>query len=322
MFFKKIKIYITMLKNYHNMCDKKTIYFYFYSIPFFGLFCFIFIKLILILKNKKLVNIFLSHKIFLSAIRYLNISDKIYLRDNLKKYNSGNATENFFESNSVAKKKLKELKLNGFCKLGKVFTDEECLSFIKSLVNKDSYDSQVILQSSGIKNKFRPENNYNKGYQNAYFCFTPDIFLNFKPMQNLLKDKSLISLINSYLNFDASIYACHTWYNPKTKDNHYVHRLHRDYDDFKFIGLIIYWNRITKKNGATTYVKGSNVKLTKNKTKSYLEGNSGEAFLVDFSGLHSGTQVLNNYRYTTFIRFGHKFNYASVIDGFLHSMEI
>lgn len=317
MIINKIKIYIRMLNNYNKMCKDKTIYFYIYSIPIFGLLSCLIIKLILSFRNKKLVNYFLNHKVYLSSIRYLTLSEKLFLSNNLNKYNS----KKNFQNNTFYKKKLGELKLNGFCKLGKVFTDKECETFISSLIDKDTYNSQVILQSSGIKTKFRPLNHDSKN-KNAYFCFTSEVFKNFKPIKKLLNNTSFTQFINTHLNFDASIYACHTWYNPKTSENHYVHRSHRDYDDFKFVGLIIYWNKISRKNGATTYIKGSHKAKSKTESKSYLEGESGEAFLVDLSGLHSGTQVSGDFRYTTFIRFGHKFNYASVIDGFLHSMEI
>lgn len=322
MFLKRVKIYLRMLNNYSSMCSNKSIYFYLYSMPLFGFIPFLIIKSILFTKSNYLINNILSHKIFLSALRYLHINDKLYIGSHLKKYNSLFLKDKQKKVILYDKQKLDQLNLNGFCKLGKVFTNRECSTFIKSLVNKEVYNSQVILQSSGKTEKFNPIHYNQPLNSNAYFCFTPKVLNDFIPIQRFLKQKSLQNLVNSYLNFNASIYACHTWFNPQTKENHYVHRPHRDNDDFRFLGLIIYWNKIIKSNGATIYVRGSHRNLNKDNTKIYLEGNAGEAFLVDLSGLHSGTQVISNYRYTTFIRFGYKFNYASVMDGFLHSIDI
>ena len=97
--------------------------------------------------------------------------------------------------------------------------------------------------------------------------------------------------------------------------------MHRDFDDFKFLGLIVYWNKITKRNGALCFQKGSHKEEKNNQKHVYLEGEKGEAFLVDLYGLHSGSKVTDSERYTTFFRFGNKFNYASVVDGNLHNIK-
>ena len=69
-----------------------------------------------------------------------------------------------------------------------------------------------------------------------------------------------------------------------------------------------------KKNGATSFVSGSHKFNNKNKIK-FLTGKAGSAFLIDSYGLHSGTKLLKGERFSTWIRFGRKFNAATIQDG-------
>ena len=47
----------------------------------------------------------------------------------------------------------------------------------------------------------------------------------------------------------------------------------------------------------------------------FLTGKAGSAFLIDSYGLHSGTKLLKGERFSTWIRFGRKFNAATIQDG-------
>ena len=111
------------------------------------------------------------------------------------------------------------------------------------------------MRSNGIGYQFNinkePFNNEN----NSYFCFDPAISLAFKPLKDFLENSDLIKVINNYLGFHSLIYFSSTWCNPTTSETHYVHRLHRDYDDFKFLVMTIYWNDINELNGPLEYVK-------------------------------------------------------------------
>jgi hypothetical protein len=319
MFIEQLTIYLKMIRNYNKFCTNKTVHFYIYTMPILGFFISLFVKFILSIKNRYLISNILKYKIFLSSIRYLNIRDRLLISKTLERYNNIGSI-NIDNWTPKRKKQLIDLQTNGFCKLGKIFKNDECKMFIQSLVGTVSYDSQVILQSSGVKKIFDPNSRDFLKKNNAYTCFEPQVFNDFKPIANMLENQELMELIKIYLNFNAEAYSCHNWYNPKSETEHYVHRLHRDNQDFKFLTMVIYWNEVTRDNGATFYIKGSHKSDNKNLEGGFLEGLSGEAFLADFSGLHKGTSVKKNFRYTTFVNFGNPFNYASVIDGYLHKI--
>ena len=110
-----------------------------------------------------------------------------------------------------------------------------------------------------------------------------------------------------------------TWYNPSTSNAHYVHNLHRDTDDYRVLGLYIYWNKVTKFNGSTVFVPKSHKldidDLENNKI--FIESEKGTAFIADTCAWHSGNKVLKDHRYTTNIRFGKDNTYSSIVDGFV-----
>ena len=73
-----------------------------------------------------------------------------------------------------------------------------------------------------------------------------------------------------------------------------------------------------KNNGVTELIKGSH----SSKKSSYdssdiiaLNSTKGTVFLFDGSTLHKGNEKIDKYRIATFVRFGKRENYASVLDG-------
>ena len=112
-----------------------------------------------------------------------------------------------------------------------------------------------------------------------------------------------------------------TWYNSEINKKHYVHRLHRDADDFRYLALFIYWNKVTKFNGSTSFVLKSHrqdIDDLKNNLI-FVEGDKGTVFILDANGFHAGNQVLKGHRYVTNIRFGKDDTWASTVNGFIQS---
>lgn len=238
------------------------------------------------------------------SIRNISIKNKLYLSKNWNKYNQLNFQKDNKENI------IKEFEENGVYNFGKVFSDEVCENFIKNLDNKEFYNSQQPLQSDGGKNIFElKDNNYNFNY----FCFLPEVFFLNQNIQLFLKNNK--NLFRKILGFNYQVYSALTWINLPTKKRHYVQFPHRDYDDFKFLTVIINWTDLTKDNGATLYYKGShrNNDLSK---KIYLEGKRGSIFIADNYGVHSGTLPKDNRRISTWIRLGKINNPASIQDGF------
>tara|TARA_Y100000590_G_scaffold274281_1_gene307987 strand:- start:31328 stop:32320 length:993 start_codon:yes stop_codon:yes gene_type:complete len=310
----KIKSLLKLISNYRKIKTKKNLLFFVYINPLVYFFLAIFAKIIIRIKNRKLTNFFLEKKIFISIIRLLTIKEKIYISNTLKSYNTINSVAD--HKNNISDK-IEDLKINGYCSLGKLFSDQECDDFIKSLDNKICFNNQTVLQSDGKEINFKLNNDKYLGSISNYFCFLPNIVLNFPPVKKLLNDKKLKTIIDDYLNFKSDIYHCITFYNPISNFSHYVQNPHRDFDDWKHIQLTIYWNEINEKNGAMTFYKKSHNSNYDKKNKVELNGAKGEVFLIDTYGMHSANNVTVGSRFITFIRFAKYINKLNVVDGFL-----
>ncbi len=317
-FFTQVIIYFRLIKNYKKLARRKNLSFYIFSIPPIGFFLYLISKIIIKSKNRYLANLFFDIFVFKSIIRFLSPEEKKYISEILKSYNLLSLNEiKKINLDNVINMKVLNLENDGYCNLGKIFSDQECDNFIKNLNGKDCYNSQTPMQSDGNLLKFDQSKDTFSKSNYSYFSFLPEDTLSFLPIKKLLNDKNLVSIIKSYLNFEPEIYSCVTWFNPKSKKNHYVHRLHRDPDDFKFLTMIIYWNKTNQSNGGIFYLKKSHNSTVSEEKKDFLTGPKGQVYLADLFGLHAGGKILDNYRYVTYIRFGKLHNHASTIDAFL-----
>jgi hypothetical protein len=317
-FIKQIKIYYRLQSNYYKFVKNKTPYFYIFTMPLFGFFFYLIVKLIL-LTNSNFFNKLLSYKVFMSSIRFLNPKEKIKISKIIPEYNNYQklrVSDDFLgdKTKSLIQKELME---DGISNLGIIFSKQDCKNFTTSLNNQKCFNSQTQLQSDGVNLKFNSNKEPFNNNTSSYFCFEPSTNMNFKPLKNFLENIDLKDIVNNYLGLDSSIYFNTTWYNPPSNKKHYVHRLHRDYDDYKFLGLVIYWNDVNEHNGALQYVRGSHLDEKIIAPTTLVTGPAGTVILVDNFGLHRGSPVIKNERYTSTIRFGKYFNVSSVNCGFL-----
>ncbi len=313
----QFQIYYHVILNYNKMCKNKSILFYVYTLPPIGYLIYhLFIKFILKTRDIQLINKILKFKIFKICIRFFNPDERYFLSNNLDEYNNLNIKND--NNNQLINNKINELKKNGYCELGKIFPDEECLNFIKYLENKDCYLSQVPLQSDGKKYKFNLFNFKDQFESFPYIVFLPDL-INFTPIKKFLSSKNITDIVNSYLNFKWTIYSYITWFNPSSSKKHYVHRFHRDHDDYKALTMFIYWTDVEDNNGSFNFIPQSHKAKSSSQTKISLSGLRGNVFLADTSGLHCASQITKNYRIITQIRFGKKDGYSPVVDGYCQS---
>ena len=316
---KQIKIYYRLQKNHQRLVENKTPYFYVFTMPIFGFFFSLIVKLLVFINSEFLMKI-LSHKIFLSSLRFLTPRQRLKISNLLSQYN--NYDEKIELNNSLGNKKLREiyneLIEDGISNLGVVFSKQDCENFIGHLENKVCFNSQVQMQSDGIAHYFNSNKDEFNDKKNPYFCFGSDTNMSFTPLKNFLNNIDLIKIINAYLGFRSSIYLNSTWYNQITNEPHYVHRLHRDYDDFKFLGITIYWNDVSELNAPLGFVKKSHLNPNITEPVSTMTGMAGTVLITDTFALHKGNPAKKE-RYTSTIRFGKPFNLASVNNGFFLS---
>ena len=96
-----------------------------------------------------------------------------------------NQNEKIKSDNEINTKVL-NLKNNGYCNLGKIFSDQECDNFIKILNGKNCFSSQQPMQSDGNLLKFDPTNDIFSKSNYSYFSFLPEITLSFLPLKNFI----------------------------------------------------------------------------------------------------------------------------------------
>jgi hypothetical protein len=278
-----MKLYKTLvfkryLKNYYNLKSKhsfNSLYFLILKILFEK-----FITNILqaLTFNKLLIYLIKKYNLIFS-IKSISIENKILLEKTWSKYNQIN------EVSVENKKIIDELNKKGYSYLGKIFSNEECEKFEKSLKGKYFFNA----------------------------CFLPSDFINFNSLKVFLEKNK--ELFREYLCFDPQIYSSLTWINSQSKEEHYVHKLHRDYDDYKFLTIIINWTRSSKENGATRYLEGTHKSKINHGNEVYFDGDEGSVYIANLYGLHSGTPVKGNNRISTWIRLGHLVNPGSLQDG-------
>ena len=100
----------------------------------------------------------------------------------------------------------------------------------------------------------------------------------------------------------------------ESKFRHPVTDMHRDFDDFHWITMFVYWTNVSKNNGATSIISGSHRSTKTSGKEIYLEGKAGSVFLTDNLAYHSGNKNLKNDRIITAMRFGKALNPASYIN--------
>lgn len=86
-FKKQIKIYYRLQINHKKFVKNKTWYFYIFTFPIFGYFFYLIIKFVF-LTNSNFFMKFLSYKIFMSSIRFLNSKEKIKISKIIPEYNN------------------------------------------------------------------------------------------------------------------------------------------------------------------------------------------------------------------------------------------
>jgi hypothetical protein len=315
-FFKKTIIFFRVIRNYNQFQPKINNIYYFknpFVLFFYIFFDKIYFLILKIISKKKIIN--LIKKNYLSfSVRAASLNEKKEISFFLQK------KKNFLKdkSNFIGIKKLKE---DGFFYLGNIFSKKACDFFIKSLRHQFFFNSQVPMQSNGILYKFSENEFKKKRFQ--YYTFLLNNLFKYRELMDFLISKKLNRIIKGYLGFDPRIYSVLTWLNFPQKEKHYVHQVHRDYDDFKFLSLIINWTDVSKENGATRFIRSSHARLLnsyeKEKLTTYLTGSAGSVYLADTYGLHSGTPLIKGYRVVTWARYGRLINAATLQDKFMQT---
>jgi hypothetical protein len=203
---------------------------------------------------------------------------------------------------------------DGFLGLGPLLSRQEADAAVAYFRGQSGYPSQTPLQSDGVLQPF-DEHALRADGAGRYFCFSSRTSLACPQVATLTRHPVLREIAAAYLGFAPDLYSVNTIATSKGSSDHYVMRMHRDYDAFACLTFFVCWTDVAPDNGATIYLPGShksrNVDAT---TKVFLSGAAGEVFAVDTFGLHSGNRDVADLRLTTWIRFGSIPNLGTIQD--------
>ena len=179
------------------------------------------------------------------------------------------------------------------------------------------YMAQTPLQSDGVLRRF-DVNRLVAEKSSRYFCFAPSTSLACEQVMRIVENPLLSEIANGYLGFAPHLYSINTFATIAGESDHYVMRLHRDYDDFRALTFFVCWTSTRADDGATLFVPGSHLRSDVDlKRLVPLAGEAGAVFAVDTFGLHAGNRAVESFRIASWIRFGSIPNLATIQDGWL-----
>jgi hypothetical protein len=207
--------------------------------------------------------------------------------------------------------------INGYKFVGKLISQEECESVVSYLKKEKGFAGQVPMQSDGILYSY-DEAESTARQHGRYFSYAPSISLKNPIISRLVEHEQIKNMVREKLGDNAEIYSANTFvvFPGETLD-HYVMKMHRDYDDFNFIAFFVYWTGVTSTNGAALFVPKTNMSSDNHlmEHKLFLEGTPGDVFALDSFGYHAGNNSVKSPRFVTWFRYGLRNNLASIQDG-------
>lgn len=207
---------------------------------------------------------------------------------------------------------VRPLNAKGFAKVGPVVSRSAAVAATDYFCQQQGFASQTPLQSDGVLRRFDPAS---MNATDRYFCFSSATSLACPEVAAVLSGGRLREIAAAYLGFMPVLYSVNTIATSEGTADHYVMRMHRDYDAFASLTFFVCWTSVSASNGATIYIPGSHFSSQVDESqKEFLEAEAGEAYAVDTFGRHSGNKEVRGVRLTTWVRFSSVPNLGTIQD--------
>lgn len=326
---RRLKIVLRLMRNRFFLRDPlapdtrtktgETIIFFLNLFPPYNLLCWLWIKVYVGgLSGSRLATVcsryLVRHGLLFGGLRHLTPEDK---RAFALKAVLPRATSPPSQVKPELKSLVSELRRTGYADLGSLFSPEAADAVVRFFRSQKGYLAQNPMQSDGVLQQLDVEH-LSSGANERYFCYPPSTSLRCPEVAAVVNNKRLSDLATAYLGFLPHLYSVNTFGTIKGSADHYVMRMHRDYDDFLSLTFFVYWTNVRGDNGATVYVPKSHLSSGEgNDAPVYLSGQAGSLFALDTFGLHAGNKSVDMLRLATWIRFGSIPNLATIQDGWL-----
>ena len=209
----------------------------------------------------------------------------------------------------------------GYTSLGNLISRNDAEAAVRHFRQQPGYASQTPLQSDGVLRPFDEFINQERAVE-RYFCYSAKTSLACPQVQAVVNNGLLREVAAAYLGFTPTLFSVNTIATIKGSADHYVMRMHRDYDAFASVTFFIYWTDVAADNGATLYIPRSHLSSNVPEDRAFLIGQAGQIFALDTFGLHAGNKDVADFRLATWCRFGSTPNLASVQDPDLRPADI
>ena len=212
----------------------------------------------------------------------------------------------------LAKSLAHRLAETGFVSFGSLVSRDAAESAVHYFRQQRGYTSQTPLTSDGVLRLFDA---YVLQGQTSerYFSYSSKISLGCPQVANVVNHPLLREVAAAYLGFTPILFSINTLVTTEGDADHYVMRMHRDYDAFASVTFFVYWTDVSERNGATIYVPGSHVSAAVSQAERvHLTGRAGQVFGLDTFGLHAGNRSVEGFRVATWCRFGAAPNLSTV----------
>lgn len=268
---------------------------------------------LLISASRKLTRIGFLH----GALRYIRPEDRSRFADRIFADRAAPLASHDRKVGSV----VNTLRERGYQGLGQLLPKEDVESVVTFFDGELGFENQSPMQSDGILKRFDMSRT-DVSRRERYFSFDHQTSLRCPQIRNLISSKFMRDIADSYLGFDSQLYNLTTFATRPGEGDHYVMRVHRDYDDFRFLTFFVCWTDVDERNGATRYCPRSHISSKAEISQMItLDGRAGSVYAVDTFGLHAGNAELETPRLATWFRFGTIPNLASIQDK-LYLMDI
>lgn len=193
----------------------------------------------------------------------------------------------------------KFLSENGYCKLGKLFSEEEIEELLNLIKDEPGYNYHIAANSYNRETKvFTDDLDWN------VLSYEPSVLLRSKVLLNKITKPEILSLIQSYLGCFPTMYSVNCVWSKFTEEEFKTQLVHRDYDDFKFISFFVFLSDIDDENGPHMYYPKTQNGEQQFDEPIIVKGEKGTAFLADVYGLHNGVPLKKGKRCLLWCRFG------------------
>jgi hypothetical protein len=193
----------------------------------------------------------------------------------------------------------KTLKEDGVVVLDNFLTESEVDEIFSKVVDEPGYNYHISATAYNRETK-----TINEAEDWNILSYEPNILFRSEALLNKITDKSLLSLVQSYLGCFPTIYSINCLWSIYNQEEFKTQTTHRDYDDFKFLSFFIMLTDVDETNGPHVYYPKTQDGSEIQSEPKIIYGKKGTAFITDVYGLHNGMPLEQGKRCLLWCRYG------------------